>query len=444
MMETTIDLSRYYEKLRTVDPIRLNGRVTQVVGLVIESLGPVASVGELCYLYREDGQPMEVEVVGFKDSKVLLMPLGEMRGIKPGSEVIASGRPLTVRVGNELLGRVINSLGQPLDGKGPISAQREYPVYNSPPSPLSRERIREVLGTSVRAIDGLLTCGKGQRMGIFSGSGVGKSLLLGKIARCSEADVNVISLLGERGREVRDFLEKDLGAEGLRKSVVVVTTSDEAALLRIKGAFVASAIAEYFRDRGKDVVLMMDSLTRFAMAQREVGLAIGEPPTTRGYTPSVFAFLPQLLERSGTSPSGSITGFYTILVEADDMNDPIADSVRAILDGHIVLSRELASRGHYPAIDILNSLSRLMVDIVSLEHRKAAHRLRDILSVYREAEDLINIGAYVKGSNPRIDLALTMMETVNEYLRQDIEEHVDCKESISRLVTMMSDEKVQV
>ncbi|HHV61038.1 MAG TPA: flagellar protein export ATPase FliI [Firmicutes bacterium] len=429
--------ARYLQLLKSVDPIKAVGRVTQAIGLVIESRGPKARIGELCRISntRRDGETgwTWAEVVGFREEKVLLMALGDRNGIEPGSEVVATGRALSVRVGPGLLGRVIDGLGNPIDGKGPIDWEDEYPIEQLPPDPLSRKRIQEPLALGVRAIDGILTCGKGQRVGIFSGSGVGKSTLLGMIARNTTADVNVIALIGERGREVREFIEKDLGDEGLARSVVIVATSDKAALVRLKGALLATAVAEYFRDMNKDVMLMMDSLTRFAMAQREIGLAIGEPPTTRGYTPSVFSLLPRLLERAGTSSRGSITGLYTVLVEADDMNEPIADAARSILDGHIVLTRELAAANHYPAIDVLSSVSRVMVDITSKEHQAAANRLRDVLATYKEAQDLINIGAYVAGSNPKIDYALSVLEEVNAFLRQDMYERADYTETVERV-----------
>lgn len=434
-----ISLEKYRKAVRAGSTFRIMGRVSQVIGLVVESVGPLARIGELCYISPAGRAPaIEAEVVGFREGKVLLMALGDLSGIKPGSEVVASGKKLAVKVGPKLRGRVIDGLGKPLDGLGPIEWVHEYPIENSPPNPLERERITEPLSVGIRAIDGLLTCGKGQRVGIFSGSGVGKSTLLGMIARNTEADVSVIGLIGERGREVREFIEKDLGPEGLKRSVVVVATSDRPTLVRIKGALLATAIAEYFRDQGCDVMLMMDSLTRFAMAQREVGLAIGEPPTTHGYTPSVFSLLPKLLERAGTSKKGTITGLYTVLVEADDMNEPIADAARSILDGHIVLSRELAAMNHYPAIDILNSVSRVMVDIVPDEHKLAAGKLRDVLATYKDASDLINIGAYVPGSNPKIDYAREMIQGVNDFLVQGIEEKSDLTEARSKLCELFS------
>lgn len=435
-----IDFEKYRKVIRKTEAIKQNGKVKQVVGLVIESLGPAAQIGEICHIYiSRDSLPVKAEVVGFRENCVLLMPLGEMSGIKPNSEVIATGEFLTVNVSDNILGRVIDGLGCPMDDKGPIYTEKEYLVHNSPPNPLKRKRIEEPLALGIKSIDATLTCGKGQRIGIFAGSGVGKSTLLGMIARNTEADVNVIALIGERGREVRDFIEKDLGKDGLAKSVVIVATSDQPALVRLKGAFVATAIAEYFRDQGKDVMLMMDSVTRFAMAQREVGLAIGEPPATKGYTPSVFALLPKLLERSGTSDIGTITGLYTILVEADDMNDPIADAVRSILDGHIVLSRKLASSNHYPPIDVLDSISRLMVDVVPREHSEAAGKLRDALATHKEAEDLINIGAYVQGSNPKIDYAISKIDDINAFLCQTVDEKVEYSWVVQALEKIFSD-----
>jgi flagellum-specific ATP synthase len=376
---------------------------------------------------------MKAEVVGFRDDNILLMPIGELEGIKAGCEVVATGKPLMVRVGEELRGRVLGGIGEPIDGLGPIESDIFYPVTRTPSDPLRRRRITEPLPLGIKAIDGTLTIGKGQRFGIFAGSGIGKSVLMGMIARFTKADINVIALIGERGREVRDFIERDLGEEGLARSVVVVATSDKPPLIRLRGAFVATAIAEYFRDKGYDVMLMMDSVTRFARAQREVGLAIGEPPATRGFTPSVFAILPKLLERSGTSDVGSITGLYTVLVDADDMNEPIADNVRGILDGHVVLSRKLAEQNHYPAIDVLQSISRLMIEIVPGDHEEAARRLKEVVATIRDAEDLINIGAYVKGSNPRIDFALSKIDEVNEFLKQGIWEKANYEDVVNNL-----------
>lgn len=438
------NFDKYIYALDKVEPIKTNGKVTQVVGLIIESHGPEANLGEMCYIYPRGSKfKIKAEVVGFRENKILLMPLGELEGIGPGCEVVASGQSFCVGVSQDLLGRVIDGLGNPIDGLGPINFEKENSVNNSPPNPLQRKRITEPLSFGVKAIDGILTCGKGQRVGIFSGSGIGKSTLLGMIARNTSADVNVIALVGERGREVREFLEKDLGAEGLKRSVVVVATSDQPALVRLKGAMVATTIAEYFRDQGKDVMLMMDSVTRFAMAQREVGLAVGEPPATRGYTPSVFALLPKLLERSGTSLKGTITGLYSVLVDGDDHNEPIADAVRGILDGHIVLSRDLAMQNHYPAIDVMASISRVMTDIVSEEQLAAAGKIKNILATYRDAKDLIDVGAYAQGSNPKIDYAISMIDEVNNYLRQGIDECFSYAQSAEQLKNMVVDSQAQ-
>jgi len=427
------------EAVQRTDPVRRTGIVSQVVGLTVEGHGPGVPVGEVCLLYPGAGAPVEAEVVGFRQDRTLLMALGELRGVGPGSEIEAVGEPFRVPVGPGLRGRVLDGLGRPLDGKGPLPSEGYYPVLSPPPAPLERRRITEPLWVGVRVIDGVLTCGKGQRVGIFAGSGVGKSTLMGMLARNTEAQVSVIGLVGERGREVKDFLEKDLGSEGLERAVVVAATSDQPALVRIRAAFVATAIAEYFRDQGQDVLLLMDSVTRFATAQREVGLAIGEPPATRGYTPSVFALLPKLLERSGTSSRGSITGIYTVLVEGDDMNEPVADQVRSILDGHIVLSRDLAAQGHYPAVDVLTSVSRLATDLQDEEHQEAVRKLKWVLATYREAEDLINIGAYVAGSNPAIDYARSHIGAVRSYLRQSIREKCDPAESRTRLLEILKD-----
>ena len=413
---------------------------------MVESRGPACAVGEICEIHTHRGSdPVIAEAVGFRESRTLLMPYGAVEDIRPGSEVVATGLSLRVSVGGELLGRVLDGLGAPIDFKDPILTTENAPVTASPPHPLARKRIGEPLALGIRAIDGLTTVGKGQRIGIFSGSGVGKSTLMGMIARNTSADVNVIALVGERGREVRDFIEKDLGEEGLARSVVVVATSDQVPVVRLRGAQVATAIAEYFRDCGKHVLLMMDSITRVAWAQREIGLASGEPPTTRGYTPSVFALLPKLLERSGMSSNGSITGLYNVLVEGDDMNEPVADTVRSILDGHIVLSRELASRNHYPAVDVLSSVSRLMPDVTAPQHRLCAGRLRDVLATYRASEDLINIGAYAQGSNPKIDYALSKIDTVNTFLRQAIDERSEYDATRAALVEIFGgDEEIPV
>src|SRR5579884_1063575 len=432
--ERRIDLEHHVIEVEELNAIRCTGSVLQVVGLTIEAEGIGARLGEVCKVYpRPDTRPIPAEVVGFRNNRVLLMPLGVMEGIKPGSEVRATGRSFTVPVGDELLGRVIDGLGRPIDGRGPIEAARRYPTTADSPHPLQRSRINEVLATGVRALDGLLTVGKGQRMGIFAGSGVGKSTLLGMIAKNTVSDVSVIALIGERGREVREFIERDLGEEGLKRSVVVVSTSDQPALVRLKGAWVATAIAEYFRDQGKDVALLMDSVTRFAMAQRELGLAIGEPPALRGYTPSVFALLPKVMERSGTSDRGAITAFYTVLVESDDMNEPITDTARSVLDGHIVLSRDLAAENHYPAIDLLHSVSRVMPDIVGRAQLRAAMQLRELLAAYRDARDLINIGAYVGGSNPQIDRAIRLLPGVTAFLKQRPEEYTPFDETVAGL-----------
>jgi len=400
-------------------PVRILGRVTRVAGSLIESQGPPAHVGEICLI---GDRGVKAEVIGFRAPNLLLTPFGPMQGIAPGATVRATGKHLTVGVGPDLLGRVLDGLGQPIDSKGPIGAREEYPLDNAPPHPLQRPRITEIMPVGVRAVDGLLTCGRGQRMGIFAGSGVGKSTLLGMMAKNTGADVNVIALIGERGREVREFLEKILGEEGMKRSVIIVATSDQSPLCRVKGAFVATAIAEYFRDQGQDVLLLVDSLTRLAMAQRELGLAAGEPPTSKGYTPSVFTMFSRLLERSGTAARGSITGIYTVLVEGDDPNDPIADAVRGILDGHIVLSRSLAHANHYPAIDILASISRLMIDLVPPEHLELASRVRAALALYRENEDLINIGAYTPGTNAELDAALALYPRIKEFLCQGVTE----------------------
>jgi FliI/YscN family ATPase len=416
-------LERYFDRLERADPLPITGRVTRTVGLVVESRGPRAKVGELCELKSvTGGAPLALEVVGFRDGALLTVPLGATAGIQPGDLIVARGAVSSVRVGQGLLGRVIDGLGRPLDELGDLDTSEDYALYPPPLNPLAREPIVAPLGTGVRAIDALLTCGRGQRLGLFGGSGVGKSTLLGMMARATAADVAVIGLVGERGREVRSFIEHDLGPEGLRRAVVVVSTSDNPPLVRIRAAYAATAIAEYFRDQGLNVLLMMDSVTRFAMAQREVGLAAGEPPTAKGYPPSVFALLPGLLERAGNVQGrGSITALYTVLVEGDDTNEPIADAVRAILDGHIVLSRDLAARNHYPAIDILQSVSRTMPDVTTVEHRLKAGQVRSWLSTARESEDLVSVGAYVAGSNPRIDEALGKRDAIQAFLQQPMD-----------------------
>lgn len=420
---TVSQLENALKRVRATRVTETAGRVVQLIGLVIESEGPLAAVGEVCIIRsgRNDGDTL-AEVVGFRNHHLLLMPLGEVRGIHPGSEVIATGAPVRVAVGNALKGRVIDGLGAPLDGLGPIITDQHVGLYLRPPHPLKRQRIDQVFQTGIKALDTFTPLGRGQRLGIFAGSGVGKSTLLGMMASQAEADVNVIALIGERGREVREFLERDLDDAGRKKSVIIVATSNESALNRVKGAFLAMSIAEYFRDTGQNVLLMMDSVTRFAMAQREIGLAVGEPPATRGYTPSVFSLLPQLLERAGTGEKGSITGLFTVLVEADDMNDPIADSVRSILDGHVVLTRELATQNHYPAIDVLESVSRLNRDLLEPAQLKLTAAAREHLATYRKNQDLINIGAYPAGSSAAIDQAITLHEPLNKFLRQGVDE----------------------
>ena len=437
-MATTFSLAKYQRCVDTACTIQASGKVTNVVGLVIEAQGPLSRLGTVCDIYTKgDSHKITAEVLGFKDNKVLMMPLQEIRGIGPGCPIVARQQRAVIPVGPGLLGRVIDGLGNPIDNKGPIPVESEYPIYGTPINPLTRKRISKPLDLGIRAINGLLSVGCGQRMGIFAGSGVGKSVLLGMIARKTAADVNVIALIGERGREVNEFIEKELGQKGLERSVIVVATSDHLPLIRMRGAFIATAIAEFFRDQGRHVNLMMDSVTRFAMAQREIGLALGEPPTTKGYTPSVFTLLPKLCERAGTSANrGTITGLYTVLVEGDDTNEPIADALRSILDGHINLTRDLSNQNHYPAIDVLSSISRVMDDIIDSEQRQYANKLKETLAVYRKAEDLINIGAYVAGSNPKIDYAIEMIEKINRYLKQDIDETTDFAGSISQLAQL--------
>lgn len=430
---SSINFGDYESLINNIDPIRVNGRVTQVVGLLIEATGPQNPVGDICQILTPQG-PLPCEIVGFRRGAVLLMPLIHTEGIRQGSEVIPTGMPLSVPAGEELLGRLLDGLGNPIDDKGELPPGiTRVPINREPPNPFTRKRITEPLPTGVRAIDGLLTIGGGQRMGIFAGSGVGKSTLMGMICRSSQADVNVVALVGERGREVREFLEKDLGPEGMRKSIVVVATSDRPALVRVKAAFTATAIAEYFRDKGKNVMLMMDSVTRFALAQREIGLAVGEPPTTRGYTPSVFSLLPKLLERAGTSRKGSITGIYTVLVEGGDMDEPVADAVRGILDGHLVLSRELAHQNVYPAIDVLGSISRLMPEITNKRHFENAGKLRNVYSNYAKNADAISLGAYKAGSDPKIDEAIQKHSLIESYIKQGITEVVSFENSLDGL-----------
>ncbi len=431
---------KYHQKLSNVETTNLTGTVSRATGMLIESLGPEVHIGELCRLTTQsEDKSVMAEVVGFKDKKTLLMPISDMNSISPKSEVIATGRSLQVKLGMSLKGRILDGLGNPMDNKGPVDYDEMRPIYKDAPAPLDRPLITDHISTGVRSIDSLLTCGKGQRLGIFAGSGVGKSTLLGKIARSSKADVNVIALIGERGREVREFIEYNLGDEGMKKSVVVVVTSDQPVVVRLKGGFVATTIAEYFRDQGMDVMLLMDSITRLANAQRELGLAIGEPPTTRGYTPSVFSVLPKLLERTGITSKGSITAMYTVLVEGDDFNEPVSDTVRAILDGHIILSRKLAGQNHFPAIDILNSVSRCMIDIVTAGHQKAAQNLRSAYAIYKDAEDMVNVGAYAEGKNPKIDYAIRKYDNIRDYLNQGVEEESIYEEDIDKLIEMMKD-----
>jgi flagellum-specific ATP synthase len=423
-----------------LNTIRVYGRVSQVIGLVVEGIGPPSAIGDICHIERKNGLgPMPAEVVGFRDSKILLMPLGDTRGMEPGCQIVPMGSPAVAHVGKNLLGRVFDGLGYPIDCQGALVPEKEYPLYAEPPHPLLRQRVSEPIDVGVKAINALLTLGKGQRVGIFSGSGVGKSTLLGMMARYTTAQVNVVALIGERGREVREFIEKDLGEEGLKRSVIVVATSDQPPLIRIRGAYLATAIAEYFRDQGNDVLLMMDSITRFAMASREVGLAVGEPPTAKGYTPSVFAQLPKLLERAGTTRGqGSITGLYTVLVEGDDVTEPVSDAVRSIADGHIALSRELANQNHYPAIDVLGSISRVMGDIVKEDQVVVKNRLLSLMAIYRKAEDLINIGAYVEGKNPRIDEAIQKMPAIDAFLCQRVNEKVSFVDSLNHLKSLFN------
>ncbi len=436
MTDATLD--RYLERLESAPLHEFRGRVKEVVGLLVRASIPDAWVGQLCIIQNRTGPAVQCEVVGFSQGDVLLMPLGDLQNIGPQSEVIPTPTGLAVRVGEELLGRVLNGLGEPMDTatKGPLTTSHTYPVYGHAPDPLRRRRVTRPISIGVRAIDSVLTCGEGQRVGLFAAAGVGKSTLLGMIARNTEAEIIVIALIGERGREVRDFLEHDLGPEGLKRSVVVCATSNEPSLVRLKGAYVATAIAEYFRDQGKRVLLMMDSVTRFARAQREVGLASGEPPARAGYTPSVFAELPKLLERAGNSDRGSITAFYTVLVAGDDMNEPVADEVRSILDGHIILSRDLAAQGHYPAIQTLESVSRVMSAVASPAHRRAATRLRETLAIYEKQKDLILLGAYQKGTDPRVDFAIDKIDEIVTFLKQPTSEKVALADTMERLMEM--------
>jgi len=430
----------YHQAIQHIRIIRCYGRVTQVIGLVIEGVGPRLAIGDSVQIERENREPPIIaEVVGFRDKRMLFMPLEETRGIRPGNRIIPMGTPAQAQVGMNLLGRVVDALGHPIDQKGSIPSEIAYPIYRASPPALQRQRISASMDVGIKAINGLLTIGKGQRIAVFSGSGVGKSTLMGMMARHTGAQINVIGLIGERGREVREFIEKDLGEEGLKRSVVVVATSDQPALLRMRGAYLATTYAEFFRDQGMDVLLMMDSVTRFAMAAREIGLSIGEPPTLKGYTPTIFVHLPKLLERAGTTPDqGSITGIYNVLAEGDDIHDPIVDAIRSIVDGHIVLSRDLAAQNHYPAIDVLGSVSRVMNDVASKNHLAARNRMISLLAIYKKAEDLIQIGAYVPGSNPQIDEAIQKIPEINRFLRQRIDEKVSFEESV-RLLTSICD-----
>jgi len=436
MPDTKLNLKKYRSALAATKPVRLHGKVTQVVGLVIEGYCPDTSVGAICEIKPLEGDPIPAEVVGFRNNKTLLMPLGELRGVGLDSLISVRRDNASLGVGPLMLGRVIDGLGNPIDDKGPIDVEEEYPIYALPVNPMLRPPIRKPLDLGIRSINGLLTCGRGQRVGIMAGSGVGKSTLLGMIARYTEADVNVIALIGERGRELREFIEKDLQELGLKKSVVVVATSDQPPLVRMRGAYIATTIAEYFKNQGKKVLLMMDSATRFAMAMREVGLAIGEPPTTKGYTPSVFAALPKLLERTGNFSEGSITALYTVLVEGDDFNEPISDAMRSILDGHIVLSRDLAARNIYPPIDVLASASRVMTDVATREHLDVASKFKEVMATYRQSEDLINIGAYKAGSNPGIDYAIAHIAEMQSFMKQAVHDPVMLEEAVQDLKSM--------
>jgi flagellum-specific ATP synthase len=427
------DLTPYLQRIPRIEPFRVFGLVKEITGILIKAQGLKVSVGEACKIYGDQATEMEAEVVGFQDGKTLLMASSELTGLRPGTRIFPAGKKTSVRVGNDLIGRIVNNHGEPIDGKGLIRG-RPFPLFSSAPPPLQRQRITEPMDLGIRAINGLLTCGKGQRMGIMAGSGVGKSVLMGMIAKYTEADLNIIALIGERGREVREFIEKDLGEKGLERSIVVISTSEQPPLAKVRAAFTATAIAEYFREQGKNVLLLMDSLTRIAMAQREIGLAIGEPPTAKGYTPSVFALLPKLLERVGNDGGqGSITGLYTVLVEGDDLTEPVTDAARAILDGHIVLSRELAMENHYPAIDILNSISRLMPDIVDTRQREYAGKFVETLARYKKLEDMINLGMYKEGSNPQVDYSIQMIEKLKSYLRQGMDEKRDFSDGLQGL-----------
>ena len=433
-MQKTIDIKKYSSFIETNSFVKKIGKISRIIGLMIESDGPGVAIGSICTIKSRIRPHILAQVVGFRNNQTLLMPLGDIDGIEPGCAIEVTEEQPSFGVSSEMIGRVLDGNGKPIDGKGPIPLGTEYPLMGTPLNPLSRQRSSNSLDVGVKSINGLLTCAKGQRIGIMAGTGVGKSVLLGMIARNTEAEINVIALIGERGREVKEFIEENLGPDGLKRSIVIAAASDQPPLVRLRGAFIATTIAEYFRDQGKDVLLMMDSITRFALAQREIGLSVGEPPTTKGYPPSTFSMLPKILERAGTSEgNGTITGLYTVLVEGDDISEPISDAVRAVLDGHIVLDRELAAHNHYPAIDVLASVSRLMIDVIPKEHYDLSMKLKDFLATYNEAKDLINIGAYAKGSNPKWDIAIEKIDRINEFLKQGIMETVSMGESLSML-----------
>ena len=433
-MQETIDIKKYSSFIETNPFVKKIGKISRIIGLMIESDGPGVAIGSICTIKSRIRPHILAQVVGFRNNQTLLMPLGDIDGVEPGCPIEATEEQPSFGVSSEMIGRVLDGNGKPIDGKGPIPLGTEYPIMGTPINPLSRTRVNQSLDVGVRSINGLLTCAKGQRIGIMAGTGLGKSVLLGMIARNTEAEINVIALIGERGRGVKEFIDENLGPEGLKRSIVIAAASDQPPLVRLRGAFIATTIAEYFRDQGKDVLLMMDSITRFALAQREIGLSVGEPPTTKGYPPSTFSLIPKLLERAGTSEgSGTITGLYTVLVEGDDINEPVSDSVRAVLDGHIVLDRELAAHNHYPAIDVLSSVSRLMIDVISKEHYDLSMKMKDFLATYNEAKDLINIGAYTKGSNPKWDIAINKIDRINAYLQQGIMETVTMGECLNAL-----------
>ena len=433
-MQETIDIKKYSSFIETNPFVKKIGKISRIIGLMIESDGPGVAIGSICTIKSRIRPHILAQVVGFRNNQTLLMPLGDIDGVEPGCAIEATEEQPSFSVSPEIIGRVLDGNGKPIDGKGPIPLGTEYPIMGTSINPLSRARVNQSLDVGVRSINGLLTCAKGQRIGIMAGTGLGKSVLLGMIARNTEAEINVIALIGERGREVKEFIDENLGPEGLKRSIVIAAASDQPPLVRLRGAFIATTIAEYFRDQGKDVLLMMDSITRFALAQREIGLSVGEPPTTKGYPPSTFSLIPKLLERAGTSEgSGTITGLYTVLVEGDDINEPVSDSVRAVLDGHIVLDRELAAHNHYPAIDVLSSVSRLMIDVISKEHYDLSMKMKDFLATYNEAKDLINIGAYTKGSNPKWDIAINKIDRINAYLQQGIMETVTMGECLNAL-----------